>query len=131
RVLAGRPPSGPEHGRTRRVSGLLHAGNQQRLNDQRNAFGERDHRSGLVSQLARPVHRQGGRLNAESTPIPALSTTRRGRALVVDDEPSLVRAGAGDLRHEGYTVDTAAGGESALAVARHQPPDGVRLALRL
>jgi CheY-like chemotaxis protein len=53
------------------------------------------------------------------------------RALVVDDEPSLVRAIAGYLQHEGYTVDTAADGEAALATARTVPPDVVVLDLML
>jgi DNA-binding response OmpR family regulator len=53
------------------------------------------------------------------------------RALVVDDEPSLVRAVAGYLEHEGYTVDTAADGEAALAAARKAAPDIVILDLML
>jgi DNA-binding response OmpR family regulator len=53
------------------------------------------------------------------------------RALVVDDEASLVRAVAGYLNHEGYTVDTALDGEAALAAARSAPPDVVVLDLML
>jgi DNA-binding response OmpR family regulator len=53
------------------------------------------------------------------------------RALVVDDEASLVRAVAGYLSHEGYTVDTAADGEAALAAAHAAPPDVVVLDLML
>jgi DNA-binding response OmpR family regulator len=53
------------------------------------------------------------------------------RALVVDDEASLVRAVAGYLNHEGYTVDTAADGEAALAAAHAAPPDVVVLDLML
>jgi DNA-binding response OmpR family regulator len=53
------------------------------------------------------------------------------RALVVDDEPSLVRAVAEYLRHEGYTVDTAGDGDTALAAARTAPPDVVILDLML
>jgi DNA-binding response OmpR family regulator len=53
------------------------------------------------------------------------------RALVVDDEPSLVRAVAGYLNHEGYTVDTAGDGVGALAAARAAPPDVVVLDLML
>jgi DNA-binding response OmpR family regulator len=52
-------------------------------------------------------------------------------ALVVDDEPSLVRAVAEYLRHEGYTVDTAGDGDTALAAARTAPPDVVVLDLML
>ena len=53
------------------------------------------------------------------------------RALVVDDEPSLVTVVAGYLGREGYLVDTAADGESALARARANPPDVVVLDLML
>jgi DNA-binding response OmpR family regulator len=53
------------------------------------------------------------------------------RALVVDDEPSLVRVVAGYLQREGFTVDTAADGEAALATARTNPPDIVILDLML
>jgi DNA-binding response OmpR family regulator len=53
------------------------------------------------------------------------------RALVVDDEPSLVRAVAEYLRHEGYIVDTAGDGDAALAAARTAPPDLVVLDLML
>jgi DNA-binding response OmpR family regulator len=53
------------------------------------------------------------------------------RALVVDDEPSLVTVVAGYLAREGYAVDTAADGEAALATARRQPPDVVVLDLML
>jgi DNA-binding response OmpR family regulator len=53
------------------------------------------------------------------------------RALVVDDEPSLVRAVAEYLRHEGYIVDTAGDGDGALAAARTARPDVVILDLML
>ena len=59
---------------------------------------------------------------ATSTPL---------RALVVDDEPSLVRAVAGYLEHDGFAVTTAADGEQALASARRDPPDIVVLDLML
>jgi DNA-binding response OmpR family regulator len=62
---------------------------------------------------------------------PAPTNRRPVRALVVDDEASLVRAVAGYLHHEGYTVDTAADGEAALAAARATPPDVVVLDLML
>jgi DNA-binding response OmpR family regulator len=51
--------------------------------------------------------------------------------LVVDDEPSLVTVVAGYLAREGYAVDTAADGESALATARRVRPDVVVLDLML
>jgi DNA-binding response OmpR family regulator len=53
------------------------------------------------------------------------------RALVVDDEPSLVTVVAGYLAREGYDVDTAADGETALATARRSRPDVVVLDLML
>jgi DNA-binding response OmpR family regulator len=53
------------------------------------------------------------------------------RALVVDDEPSLVRAVAGYLEHEGFVVSTAPDGEQALASARSDPPDIVVLDLMM
>lgn len=53
------------------------------------------------------------------------------RALVVDDEPSLVTVVAGYLTREGYAVDTAVDGEAALAAARANPPDIVVLDLML
>jgi DNA-binding response OmpR family regulator len=53
------------------------------------------------------------------------------RALVVDDEPALVRAVAGYLRREGFTVATAGDGEAALRAARDDRPDVVVLDLML
>jgi DNA-binding response OmpR family regulator len=53
------------------------------------------------------------------------------RALVVDDEPSLVTVVAGYLTREGYLVDTAEDGEAALDAARRHPPDIVILDLML
>lgn len=53
------------------------------------------------------------------------------RALVVDDEPSLVRAVAGYLEHDGFVVATAPDGEQALAAARADPPDVIVLDLML
>jgi DNA-binding response OmpR family regulator len=53
------------------------------------------------------------------------------RALVVDDEPALLRAVAGYLRREGFAVVTATDGESALRVARADAPDVVVLDLML
>lgn len=50
---------------------------------------------------------------------------------MVDDEPSLVTVVAGYLRREGYTVDVAGDGETALDTARRTPPDVVILDLML
>jgi len=49
----------------------------------------------------------------------------------VDDEPSLVRAVAGYLEHDGFVVTTAPDGEQALTAARSDPPDVVVLDLML
>ncbi|MGV8967516.1 MAG: response regulator [Cellulomonas sp.] len=56
-----------------------------------------------------------------------MSTERRVRALVVDDEPALVRVVAAYLEREGFEVLTAADGPAALAVARESAPDVVVL----
>ncbi len=50
---------------------------------------------------------------------------------MVDDEPSLVTVVAGYLRREGYTVDIASDGETALDTARRTRPDVVVLDLML
>jgi len=53
------------------------------------------------------------------------------RALVVDDEPTLVRVVAGYLEREGFTVQAAGDGESALELARQDEPDVIVLDLGL
>jgi DNA-binding response OmpR family regulator len=55
----------------------------------------------------------------------------RFRALVVDDEPSLVRAVVGYLERDGFVVGSAATGEEALELARRDAPDVVVLDLGL
>jgi DNA-binding response OmpR family regulator len=52
-------------------------------------------------------------------------------ALVVDDEPSLVRVVEGYLAKEGFAVRTAGDGETALQMARDSEPDVVVLDLGL
>ena len=52
-------------------------------------------------------------------------------ALVVDDEPSLVRVVEGYLLQDGFQVRTAGDGETALALARESEPDLVVLDLGL
>jgi DNA-binding response OmpR family regulator len=64
-------------------------------------------------------------------PAPPSPVSTPVRALVVDDEPSLIRVVAGYLEHEGFVVTTAADGEQALAAARLDPPDVVVLDLML
>lgn len=61
-----------------------------------------------------------------ATPEPPVATTRV-RALVVDDEPALVRVVAAYLEREGFDVTTAADGREALDRAREVQPDVVVL----
>ena len=65
------------------------------------------------------------------TPPATAPTGTPFRALVVDDEPSLIRVVAGYLEHEGFVVTTAPDGEQALAAARRERPDVVVLDLML
>jgi len=53
------------------------------------------------------------------------------RALVVDDEPSLVRVVTGYLEREGFVVSAAGDGETGLVLARRCEPDLVVLDLGL
>ena len=55
----------------------------------------------------------------------------RFRVLVVDDEPSLVRAVVGYLERDGFAVSAASDGEQALEIARQENPDVVVLDLGL
>lgn len=65
--------------------------------------------------------------NSPAMPGPAGA----GRALVVDDEPSLVTVVAGYLRAEGLQVLEAGDGPTALTLAREQDPDLIVLDLGL
>jgi len=51
--------------------------------------------------------------------------------LVIDDEPSVVRALAGLLRRDGYRVSTASNGRHALAQLQVQPYDVIVCDLRM
>jgi two-component system, OmpR family, response regulator len=55
----------------------------------------------------------------------------RPRVLVVDDEPSIVDAVATSLRYEGFDVDEATTGRTALASAQAGPPDMIVLDIML
>ena len=55
----------------------------------------------------------------------------RPHALVVDDEPRLVRLVSAYLEREGFSVSTAADGEDAIRRAHERPPDVVVLDLML
>jgi CheY-like chemotaxis protein len=52
-----------------------------------------------------------------------MAPTRAGTILVIDDEPSIVRGLAQLLRRDGYTVETAANGQHALAQLQTQRYD--------
>ena len=56
---------------------------------------------------------------------------RKLSALVVDDEPSLVRVVEGYLSKDGFDVRTAGDGERAITLARESEPDLVVLDLGL
>ncbi len=58
-------------------------------------------------------------------------TESKQRSLVVDDEPSIVDAVATSLRYEGFEVDEAVTGRSALASAQDHPPDLIVLDVML
>lgn len=60
-----------------------------------------------------------------------MGPSRKLSALVVDDEPSLVRVVEGYLIKDGFDVRTAGDGESAVALARESEPDLVVLDLGL
>ena len=51
--------------------------------------------------------------------------------LVIDDEPSVIRALAGLLRRDGYRVGTASNGRYALAQLQEQPYDVIVCDLRM
>jgi two-component system KDP operon response regulator KdpE len=69
----------------------------------------------------------GSRADAAPDDPPAA----RGRVLVVDDEPHLLRALRINLAARHYDVETADDGESALRIAAARPPDLVVLDLGL
>ena len=103
--------------------------------------------AGLGLAIARGfAEANGGRVWAESRPgqgatfalaLPAVERPRRvacvsgQRILVVDDEPQILRALGTTLRGAGYTVETAATAEGALAAAAAHPPEAVILDLVL
>ncbi len=60
-----------------------------------------------------------------------MKTESGPRVLVVDDEPSIVDAVATSLRYEGFTVQEAVNGRSALSLAQEDPPDLVILDVML
>ena len=57
--------------------------------------------------------------------------TQRPRVLIVDDEPNIVLSLQFLLSREGYEIDIARDGESALEIAARRPPDLVVLDLML
>src|SRR5215475_4786761 len=75
------------------------------------------HQPGAAATGARPVLQR-----ADGTPI---------RVLVVDDEPSLAELLASVLRYEGWEIQTAGDGSSAVRAAREFRPDAVVLDVML
>jgi CheY-like chemotaxis protein len=71
----------------------------------------------------------------EAGPLPRRRETQAPyppcRMLLIDDEPSFVRALARLLRHDGHTVDTAANGDLALTYVHAQRYDVVLCDLRM
>jgi CheY-like chemotaxis protein len=53
----------------------------------------------------------------------------RGRVLVVDDDPVMLKATENKLRSHGYAVSTALDGPSAIEIARRERPDLILLDL--
>ena len=64
-------------------------------------------------------------------PNSSRAATTSPRALVVDDEPSLVRVVVGYLQADGFEVDSAPDGPTALDLARRTDPDVIVLDLGL
>lgn len=60
-----------------------------------------------------------------------MDAKKKTRVLVVDDEPSIVDAVATSLRYEGFDVEQATSGRSALVAAQDQPPDLIVLDVML
>lgn len=69
-------------------------------------------------------------MSSTSTPVPEDGHGAR-RVLVVEDEPTIADAVASRLRAEGYLVDLAGDGPSAVEAALRQPPDALVLDLML
>src|SRR3974390_2023834 len=61
----------------------------------------------------------------------ASSSVGKQRILVVDDEPSIVDAVATSVRYEGFDVEEASTGRSALASAQEHTPDMIVLDIML
>lgn len=76
-----------------------------------------------VLQPSNPVPPTSG-----TTPAPATTATppqKRGRVLMVDDEPDVVRGMARILTREGYEVQTVNNGQAAVEVIRAQEFDAI------
>ena len=56
---------------------------------------------------------------------------RKGKILVIDDDPVVVSLYTALFQHSGYEVDTAADGEEGLAVLHRYRPDAVVLDLQM
>jgi len=95
--------------------------------------------TGMVSRLEELRARSSGSTQVLAKPVepsqllevvrvqlaPTVGRTRGQRILVVDDEPLNLKLAALRLTLAGYEVETAAGGEEALAIAHRQQPDAI------
>ena len=79
-----------------------------------------------VSPPGRALGTIGGRTSRSSS-----TPGGQARVLVVDDEPTIATSVAARLRAEGFTVDVAHDGPSAVASAEAQRPDLVVLDVML
>ncbi len=68
---------------------------------------------------------------AASRQLAAEGTGMAQRILIVDDDPSIVKIMRGYLEQAGYNVLTAADGDRALQLVRHERPDLVVLDVML
>ena len=60
-----------------------------------------------------------------------MSTARQGRILIVEDHPTMREAMRLVLEGEGFVIEEAADGQSALAAIRERPPDLLFLDLNI
>ncbi len=85
----------------------------------------------MAALVARSVHREVVSVDPDSGPKTGGRSPAGLRALVVDDEPPLVKVVSTYLEREGFEVASAGDGERAVALARELDPDVIVLDLML